>query len=78
MHYWRKHKEKSIRFCIMKLYRGFKIHELDLHVSTWINLRNTMLCEKSKLQKEIHDTILFMSNVNPHKTIINLSVHVKL
>ena len=62
----------------MKLYRGFKMHELDLHVTTWIYLKNTMLCEKSKLQKEIYDMILFMANINTHKTNINLSIHNKL
>lgn len=59
-------KEKSIHFCIMKLCIDIRVHELDLYVSTWINIRNTMFCEKSKLQKEIHDMILFMSSVNPH------------
>ena len=71
-------KEKSIHFCIKKLYGGFKMYELDLHASTWINFKNTMLCEKSKLQKEIYDMILFMPNINPHKTMLNLSIHIKL
>lgn len=53
-----------MHFPIMKLYVGIKIHELDLYVSAWINLKNTMLCEKSKLQKEIDDMILLMSNIN--------------
>ena len=53
------------------------MYELDLHASTWINFKNTMLCDKSKLKKEIYDMILFMSNINPHKTILNLSIHIK-
>ena len=48
-------KEKSIHFYIKKLCGGFKMYELGLHASTWINFKNTMLCEKSKLQKEIYD-----------------------
>lgn len=34
------------------------------------------VCEKSKLQKEIYDMMLFMSNVNPYKIILNLSVDI--
>lgn len=61
-------KEKSMHFHIMKLYTGTEMHKLDLYVSTWVNLKNTKLCEKSKLQKEIYNMILFMANVNPHET----------
>lgn len=52
--------KRSMHFPIIKLYIGIKMHKLDLSVSVWINLKNTMLCEKSKLWKEIHDVILFI------------------
>lgn len=44
-------KEKSMHFGIMKLYVGIKMHELDLYVSTWINLKSTMVMWKEQVAK---------------------------
>ena len=41
-------------------HHSIKMNELELHVSTWINLRNIILSKKSKLQKISYNMIPFI------------------
>jgi len=44
----------------MEYYSALKRNEILIHAAKWINLRDTMLSEKSQTKKEKYCTILFI------------------